>query len=245
MEAGFANKIIGVFAEKICISWDSSKAFFPKEKVVLTGNPIRKFSIFNFQFSIDKKLPIIYVTGGSSGSHFINVLIEGCIENLLKKFNVIHQTGDAKSNDYDRLKNLRDNLPSDIRKRYILEKFIDPSHIGSVLKNCDLVICRSGMNTVSELIYFNKPGILIPLPFSQGGEQLKNAKFLENLGLSRVIVQKETDSKKLYENIVSMSGNIIKYKLKKLELGIMQNEAAKNIVRIIEYVYREKKGTQI
>lgn len=246
-EAGFSNRLISVFAKKICISWDSSRAFFPKEKVVLTGNPVRKFSLSGdsstpFHFA-QNDIPVIYVTGGSSGSHFINTLIEGCIKDLSRKFNVIHQTGDAKSNDYERLENLRSKLPIDIRARYVLKKFIDPSHIGAILEKCDLVISRAGINTVSELIYFEKPGLLIPLPFSQGQEQLKNAKFLESLGLGLVLQQKEIDPKKLYDNIALMFANINKYRLDKAELGTMQKDASRNIVRVIEYVYREKKDS--
>lgn len=246
LEAGFANKIISIFAKKICISWESSKKYFPRSKTVLTGNPIRQFKIQNSKFKIaelDSKLPTIYVTGGSSGSHFINTLIEGCLKDLLRKFNVIHQTGDAKLNDYERLKTVRSNLPFDISKRYTLEKFIEPSHVGYILKNCDLVISRAGINTIIELIYFERPGILIPLPFSQGQEQLKNAKFLESLGLGLVLQQKEIDPKRLYDKIVLMFANINKYRLNKAQLSTMQKDASQNIVRVVEYVYGEKKDS--
>ena len=251
LEAGFSNKIISIFAKKVCISWDSSRKYFPKEKTILTGNPIRKFPISNpstssgqvFQFPIDKKLPIIYVTGGSSGSHFINKLVEGCIKELLEKFVVIHQTGDSEFGDFDRLKNLRESFDSSLRARYVLRKFVEPSNIGSILKSCDLVVSRAGINTITELIYFEKPGVLIPLPFSQGNEQLKNARFLESHKLGKVILQSEIDSKKLYNEVVLMAGDIEKYKLSKIELGDLKGqEPARKVIEVIKYVSEDKKS---
>lgn len=251
LEAGFSNKIISIFAKKVCISWNSSSRFFPKEKTVLTGNPIRKFDPPNqrtkFEIkTVDKNLPVIYITGGSSGSHFINNLVEGCIVDLLKKYNVIHQTGDSKFGDFDRLAVISKNLPDSIRRRYILKKFVEPSHVGSILENCDLTIARAGINTITELISFEKPTLLIPLPISQNNEQLKNARFLEKLKLGKVLHQDEIDSKKLYEEVVSMFGNIEKYRLDKSEPDDLQiSQAAKNIVKIIEYVGRTKKGSKL
>ncbi len=243
LEAGLANRIAAKFAKKICISWNSSRKYFPKEKVVLTGNPMRKLPIFDSEFSIFKnKLPTIYVTGGSSGSHFINILIEGIIEELLKKYNVVHQAGDAhKYNDFVRLEGLRRNLPEKLRENYILQKFIDPSEIGDLLKKTSLVVSRSGMNTVTELIYFEKPALLIPLSFSQNGEQVKNAKFLEKIGLGKVMSQVDLNSKKLLQAINFMFNNMNKYKINRDEFKKMPGgNPAHNIISVINYAYKSK-----
>jgi len=245
MEAGFANRLISRLATKICISWDSSRKYFPKNKVVFTGNPIRKFSIFNFQFSIkNKNLPTIYVTGGSSGSHFINILIEGCARQLLGTYNLIHQTGDAKEfGDFERLNILKNGFPNEFKDRYVLQKFIEPKMVGSILTNADLIVGRSGANTLTEIVYFEKPSLLIPLPFSQNDEQLKNAKFLENIGLGKVLQQKELDSKKLFQEIVLMLQNIKNYKVDRNELkNLPVKNATQNIIAVINYVDRSKKA---
>lgn len=247
MGVGLANRAVSLFAKKICISWNSSRKYFPKDKVVMTGNPIRKFPILNpaaaGQSSIfNNKLPTIYVTGGSSGSHFINVLIEGIIEKLLKKYNVIHQAGDAQEyRDFDRLEQLRRNLPEKLRDNYILEKLIDPSQIGDLLNLSSLIISRSGINTITELIYFEKPALLIPLPFAQNNEQLKNAKFLEKIGLGIVLQQSKLNSKKLLQAISLMSHNIDDYKIDKEEFrNLPGKNAAQNIISVISYVYKSK-----
>ncbi|MBI2613639.1 MAG: UDP-N-acetylglucosamine--N-acetylmuramyl-(pentapeptide) pyrophosphoryl-undecaprenol N-acetylglucosamine transferase [Candidatus Levybacteria bacterium] len=247
MEAGLGNRIVSRFAKKICISWQTSRIYFPNSKIVLTGNPIRKFSIWNSpaggKFSIfNNKLPTIYVTGGSSGSHFINVAIEGVIEELLKKYNIIHMVGDAHEyHDFDRLKQLRDGLPVNLRDNYILEKFIEPSEVGDLMRSSSLIISRSGMNIVSELIYFEKPALLIPLPFSQNNEQLKNARFLQNLGIGKILQQNDADSKKLLQAISLMFNNLDKYKINDQELKKLSlKNAAQNIISVINYVTKPK-----
>ena len=248
--AGISSRILSFFAKKICISWETSKPYFPKYKTSLTGNPIRKeilnppskFSIFNFQFSFkDENLPIIYITGGSSGSHFINTLVESCIEELLKKFIIIHQTGDAQEyHDFDRLTETAHSLPSILKTRYILTKFIKPQDIGSVLQKADMVVGRAGINTVNELIYFNKPAILIPISFGQNKEQLNNALFFKSLGLGEALAQESLSSPIFLQKIRDMINNINKYKNRnKFDVSINKN-AAQNIVKIIEYVKKSK-----
>jgi len=239
--AGLANKLVSRFAKKICISWNSSKEYFPKDKIVMTGNPIRKFPILNAKFSLFKNnLPTIYITGGSLGSHVINILIEGIISELLEKYNIIHQAGDTcEYRDFERLEELKMNLPEELRDNYILKKFIDPSQIGDILNLSSVVISRSGMNTVTELIYFEKPALLIPLPFSQNNEQLKNAEFLEKIGLGIVLSQSKVNQKKLLQTIELIFRNIKKYKINKKEFkGLSGKNAAQNIISVINHVYK-------
>lgn len=250
LEAGFANRLLARFATKICISWKTSRRYFPKEKTVLTGNPIRQFRITasqrgeqNSELRIkENKLPIIYITGGSSGSHSINVLIEAIIKELLERYVVIHQTGDAQEfADFDRLNKIREDLPARERARYILKKFVDPSEVGDILNKTSLVVSRSGMNIVTELLYFEKPALLIPLPFSQNNEQLKNAQFLENIGLAKVLQQGELDSKKLFQAIDLALHNVNNYKIQDRELkNLPGRNATRNIISVINYVAKEK-----
>lgn len=247
MGAGLANRFVSGFASKICIAWDSSRKYFPKDRTILTGNPMRKFSISslstNNQLPIfNNKLPIIYITGGSLGSHFINILVEGMIKELLQNYNIVHQVGDTRGyRDFERLTLLKESLPGGLRDNYILEKFIDPAQIGDLLNSASLVISRSGMNTISELIHFEKPAILIPLPFSQNSEQLKNANFLEKIGLGVVLHQTEVNQKKLLETINKMFQNIGKYEIDKEKYRNMPGRnAVQSIISVINYVYKSK-----
>lgn len=240
LEAGFSNKISSIFANKICISWESSIKFFPKQKIVLTGNPVRKFNSAeqnkNSNFKIDKEDgSLIYITGGSLGSHVINLLVEGRIEKLLEKFRVFHQTGDAwEYKDFERLQRLKSSLSKNLQERYFLTKFVDPSFVGRVIKQADLVVCRCGINTITELIFFSKPALLIPLPYSQDNEQIKNALFFEKIGLGKVVFQKNLTSQKLYEIIIPMMDNIKEYQKAREKAGILvKNDAAEEIAKVV------------
>lgn len=249
-EAGISNKLVAKFAKKICISWGESGKFFPKKKVVLTGNPLRKeFEMGDLRTDKFKKEqahvkePTIYITGGSSGSHAINILVEGCVEKLLEKYNIIHQVGDSKQySDFERLGRLRDSLPPEIRSAYQIVKFIEPSKVADFLSRSDLVVARSGMNTVTELIYFGKPSLLIPLPYGQHQEQLKNAEFIKKAGLSEIAEQNSLTSEKLYVLICQMFDNINKYtKNADSASRLIKTNAAENIIKVIKNVANQKK----
>jgi len=245
LKAGMANRLIAHLATKICVSWEESKRFFPKTKTILTGNPLRKefFETLKAIPKKDKKVhrPHIFVTGGSSGSHAINVLIEGCLEQLLKKWYVIHQTGDAKFQDFDRLQELKKTLPKELQERYNLMKFVPPQEIVHTLLNADIVVSRSGMNTTTELLYLGKPCILIPLPYGQTNEQLDNARLIERTGLGKVALQNSLTPQLLYSQIAEILATLETYevysqKAKKL----VHQDAAEKIIEVIQNTRRQK-----
>lgn len=240
LEAGAANVFVSRFATKVCVSFDTSRKYFPKEKVVLTGNPIRKTVLHpTKKIQIDSDSPIIFITGGSQGSHAINLLVQNCLPKLLGKFTIVHQTGDSQEfKDFDKLMILKEGLNNSKRDKYILSKFYNPSEIGSLMKAADLVVSRAGINTVSELIYLRKPSYLIPLPISQKNEQDKNAHFLKNLGLGEIGEQKHLTPEIFYSDLVSMVENIDKYKLNESGEKFPKNAARK----IIDVVYASSKN---
>lgn len=236
--AGLANRIASIWARKVCISWESSRRFFPKSKTVFTGNTIRKYKMSNIKYQIsEEELPVIYITGGSVGSHVINVLVEGCLENLLKNYKVIHQTGDAhKYRDFERLQKLKESLGKTLKAKYHLVKFVKPEDIGSVLSKADLVVSRSGINTVTELLFFDKPSLLIPLPFSQDNEQLENAFFLRDAGLGEVASQDSLNTIALLELIDSMVKNKNRYKAAQSYKDMVRVDAAGRIIDILQAI---------
>lgn len=239
LEIGFANKILSPLAKKICISWQSSKGYFPKSKTILTGNPIK---IDTLKIINDKKTsnnpPLIYITGGSAGSHAINELLGNSLEKLLEKYAIFHQTGDSRIyNDFEKLTLIKNNLKKKDFKSYTLTKFLTPKESSEMLSKADLAVGRSGINTVTELIYLQKPALLIPLSFSQKNEQAKNAQFMKNLGLAEVIEQNLLTPNLFVSTIFLMLKNIDKYKLRK---KVMFQNAAENIVNVLKDVCAKK-----
>jgi len=170
---GLANKINSFFTDKIAISFPESARFFPRQKTVLTGNPIRK-EIFTVQkplFKLDPKRKTVYITGGNQG-----------------EYNVIHQCG---AKDFPLLKRKKKRLPPDCQKHYFLTDYIFPENIGWVFKNADLVVSRGGANTITELLALKKRALIIPIPWTAHHEQEKNARLIKRAGLGDILPQEK------------------------------------------------------
>ncbi len=239
-DGGLSNRIISKFATRVCISFESSKKYFPENKTILTGNPIRSSILRpHKKFVIPGNDPLVYITGGSLGSHPINVLVGESLSKLLDKWIIVHQTGGAKEfRDFEKLSILKEGLNNNKRGRYILSKFFSPQDIGPILKKASLVVGRSGINTISELIVLQKPAFLIPLPIAQKDEQMKNALFLTKLGLGEIGEQKDLTPENFLEKIGKMMENLEKYKTHK-EFKFPQNAAKK----IVDVIYAAQKNS--
>ena len=182
---GMATKISSVFADKICVATGKTKECFSKsiqKKVVVTGNPVRaeilkgsKKNAFKLLKIKELKIPVLLVMGGSTGAMGLNEIIWRNLPELVKKFVVIHLTGPNKG-----LLN-KGNNPSTKSKR--IGKYFEFEYVGSELKDVyaitDIVICRSGAGTVSEVNALGLPAVYIPLPGGASrGDQLENAKYM-------------------------------------------------------------------
>ncbi|KKP50755.1 MAG: hypothetical protein UR42_C0023G0006 [Candidatus Roizmanbacteria bacterium GW2011_GWA2_33_33] len=211
---GLANKLIGFFSKKIFVSFAEVKNNFPVNKTYVSGNPVKPsiFKIWDKPFEIKKDQPVIYVTGGSLGSHSINEHIKKIIVKLLYCYIVIHQVGDTKEyHDYEDLLLLKNKLPKELQARYFLVKHFFDNQIGYVYNVADLVIGRAGANTFFELLALNKPALFIPLPWSSGREQQHHAEIFTKAGCGEIFHQ-ITPSEKLLRLVEQMIDRIDYYK---------------------------------
>lgn len=235
LNVGLANKLSAKFAQKICISWPSSGKYFPKEKIVLTGNPLRQEFINVLKKPPKKTLkPLIYVTGGSAGSHEINLIIERKLDEVLRDFTIVHQTGDATEfGDYARLTERKNKLPTELSSRYTLTKFTTATEAANYMHDAKIVISRSGINSVTEFIFLRKMACLVPLMHGQKGEQLANAHFLQEKGLGKIYKKGQDLVEVLHDLLVKKATSENNVDAKLIE------NAAKNIVSVI-YEVAEK-----
>ncbi|MDD5415814.1 MAG: UDP-N-acetylglucosamine--N-acetylmuramyl-(pentapeptide) pyrophosphoryl-undecaprenol N-acetylglucosamine transferase [Candidatus Daviesbacteria bacterium] len=204
--SGLANKISAFCADKIAVSFEPD--VFKSEKVILTGNPIRREIV---EISQGVKLthprgglevPTILIMGGNQGSHIINLAVEEVLNKLTKLAYVIHATGDNKYGDFERLESL-----GRFGERYLVKKWIGKGY-GAILKKADLVISRAGINTLTELAYLGKPALVIPIPYLYQDEQNKNAGYFEKLGLVRILPQSKLSAEALFKNIRVMLSDL-------------------------------------
>lgn len=226
--SGMANRICSVFADKIAISFEMSA--FKGEKVILTGNPIRP-EIVKKSLGVKlvhppggRDLPNILIMGGNQGSHVINLVVEQCLDRLLKLAEVYHQTGDSRYRDFERLEGLgKLGGLGILRERYTVKKWIGEEY-GEVLQEADLVVSRAGINTLTELALSKKPALLIPIP---NKEQSKNARYFEGLGLARILPQSKLSAEALLENIDAMLKSLdhLREKARKAQTVIIPDAA--------------------
>lgn len=211
---GLANQISFLFADKIAHTFLKNTKL--DQKNLLTGNPMRQEILHPenippeyqkiFNNAKKEKLPVILVTGGNQGSHVLNTATEDTMLKLTKVAFIIHVTGDSKYHDFERLESLQN-------ERYLVKKWIGPAW-GAVLSKVDLVISRAGINTLTELAFFGKPALVIPIPYLYKNEQVVNARFFKELGLAEVILQSKLSGESLMENIKAMLSNLESLKKK-------------------------------
>ncbi len=195
---GITNKLLAKKANKICVAYENLERFFPKDKMILTGNPVRQDLINEASKSeavaylkLDANKKTLLVLGGSLGARRINQLIEKELDFLLSQnIQIIWQCGKLYLNDYSKY-NEKDNVQ--------VVAFIDRMDL--VYAAADVVISRSGASSVSELCIVGKPTIFIPSPNVAEDHQTKNAKAISDK--NGAILIKESELETQFETIFS------------------------------------------
>jgi len=204
---GITNRLLASHVDKICTAFSEMERFFPKNKLVFTGNPIRE-SIIKFKdkiedgkklFDVDNNNITVLVVGGSLGSKTINESIAQNL-NLFKKhnLNLIWQTGISFKEESDKF---IDNLKVKGISSHVFIKEMDLAYAAA-----DIIVSRAGAIAISELCFVGKPIILVPSPNVAEDHQTKNAQSLVNKNSALMV--KDVDSKrKLVEMLISLSSD--------------------------------------
>lgn len=219
--AGVTNKLLASKAKAICVAYENMDRFFPKDRIILTGNPVRqelqndtinREEAIRF-FNLDPSKKTILVIGGSLGARTINNSIAAGIEKIPQNIQLIWQSG--KGYDTQAQKALEEKKPENIKQMPFI------SRMDMAYKAADLVISRAGASSISELCLLGKPVILIPSPNVAEDHQTKNAQALstknaalmmrdcdaQNLLIDTALktVQDETSLKNMSDNISKMA----------------------------------------
>ena len=202
---GITNRLLGRRANKICVAYDDLNRFFPANKIVKTGNPVRqdllsihsKVDEAKAFFHLDTKKKAILVLGGSLGARKINQLIESNLEFLeAQNVQVIWQCGKLYFNEYKKYNDL---------KHVQVHQFINKMDLAYAASN--IIISRAGASSVSELCIVGKPVIFIPSPNVAEDHQTKNAKFIVDRHGAILLKESELDTFKLvFETLLKDEG---------------------------------------
>jgi len=184
-----SNRLIAPLATRISVAFTDSQHYFPAHKTVHLGNPVRQAILDVRQttpqqartaLGFDPQLPLILVTGASQGARHLNQVLCEALVLLLPRYQVLHLSG-AKLFEETRVlsESNMEGLDAETKQRYRLVPYL-ADEMPLALQAADLVICRAGASTLSELAVLSKPSILIPLPPGFGGSpQEVNADMFE------------------------------------------------------------------
>lgn len=230
--AGVTNKLLAKKAKRICVAYEGMEKFFPADKIILTGNPVRQdlFSIapktkeaYQF-FNLDPAKKTILVVGGSLGARTVNQSIIAGLEKLAKTdVQIIWQTGKFYIED------ARKAAEPFASAKLLVTDFV--SRMDLAYSIADLVVSRAGASSISELCLLAKPVILIPSPNVAEDHQTQNA--LALVRKDAAIMIKDIDAK---EQLVDKALELIEneVELKKLSSNILkmaENDSADRIAK--------------
>ena len=229
--AGLTNKTLAKKARKICVAYEGMERFFPKDRIMMTGNPVRQNLLnrdLNYEecvkaFGFSPELPTILLVGGSLGARTMN---ESVLRNLDfiadSPVQFIWQTG-SYYKDYIQECLSKNGKPNNL---YVTD-FI--GHMDQAYKAADLVISRAGASSISELCLLGKPSILVPSPNVAEDHQTHNAMALVNRHAAMLVRDAEA-----MEKLIPLAVETIQDKEKLKSLGENAGKMAfKDSARII------------
>jgi undecaprenyldiphospho-muramoylpentapeptide beta-N-acetylglucosaminyltransferase len=235
IEPGMALKFLANFADRIALTTETSKKFFSdKDKVVVTGYPVRsdlsfwkKQEAYKF-FGFTQDLPVLLVTGGSLGSLSINRALVAILPELLKEMQIIHLTGNAT---WSQFASIRDELSHQEAERYRSFPYLH-EEMGAAYKIANLVISRAGASSIGEYPHFGIPAILVPYPHAWEYQKV-NADYLSQNGAAVILIDSEMSEQllDLVKGLIRESG-----KLKEMEKAMRSlagHASAKSIAKLI------------
>ena len=240
--AGVTNKLLAQKARKICVAYDGMEKFFPKEKILMTGNPVRQNLLEKSishedavrSFGLDPEKKTILILGGSLGARSINDAIIASLSQIresAEQVQFIWQTGKLYFKEMTEKINQEGGLPNLFVSDFIKD-------MASAYAAADLVISRSGAGSISEFCLLHKPVILVPSPNVAEDHQTKNALALSDKDAAIYIKDAEAKGKLINvaletvidpEKLQELSKNI-----KKLALPDSAAIIAKEVIKLAE-----------
>lgn len=238
---GKAIKFLSKKVDCVLVGFEEAKEKMKNaKKVVVTGNPtkIKKMAISQSEkkrilgdLGIKNELPVVLVFGGSQGAQKINEAIVELVKlKLNQDYQIVWATG---RNQYDIVKESFENSMLSIKNLKDVKVLPYIYNMEELINVADLVICRSGAMTITELAICSKPAIFVPLPSKSANRQEDNARVLEKLGAAKIILNHELTGEKLANEI----DDVIQDKAKLEKMGKAANQIAPHDVE--EKIYEE------
>lgn len=236
---GVTNRILSGKAKRICVAYDGMEKYFPKEKVMYTGNPVRKEVVqidgkrdeaVKF-FGLDANKKTLLIVGGSLGAQSVNNAILANLQSLVDLgIQIVWQTGKTSYKEISKAAE-----PFKNKGVHVME-FIYKMDLGYAA--ADMVISRAGAIAVSELELVAKPTILVPFPYAAEDHQTKNAMSLVEKGAAILVKDSEVipgllEAVKVLVNDSEKVNSLIQ-NIKKMGMADAANQIAKEVLSLVK-----------
>ncbi len=232
---GLANRKLGRLVDRICLSLPQSEKYFPADKTVLTGNPVRRKIVEVGRTRSGGQGPrTLLILGGSQGAHAVNEMVVEALRGGIEAFSsirVIHQTG---RDDEQMVKEAYEELGID---HQVAAFFTD---MAELYGQADLIVSRAGATTLAEIGVVGRPAVLIPYPYAADNHQEKNGAWYVESGAALMFVQSDLTPQRLAEEIlrtINDQSRLDAMSLAMKKLGI--SNAAERIVDLCQELARK------
>lgn len=230
--AGITNRWVANAVNRVCVAYDGMEKFFPADRIIKTGNPVRKQVVdihgkrqqALLKFGFTENRPVLLVIGGSLGARSINQALSAGIDKLLEAgVQVLWQTGKLFNHEAAALKAAHPGAS------LVITDFIHEMDLAYAA--ADVVVSRAGAIAVSELCLVGKPVILVPFPFAAEDHQTKNAMALVNTAAAIHIADREAGEKLVPEVLHLIHDQTLREKLSRNILAHALPNAAEDIAK--------------
>ncbi|MEH7234863.1 undecaprenyldiphospho-muramoylpentapeptide beta-N-acetylglucosaminyltransferase [Bacillus sp. JJ1562] len=231
---GLTNKFLSRYVDKVAICFEEAAQFFPKEKVILTGNPRasevigKDGRVGRESVGLNSSQKSVLLVGGSRGAKPLNDAFLNALSDVKEKdYQFLYVTGEVHyENVLNQVKAVGN--PNNV----IIKPFIH--NMPEVLSGVDLVVARAGATTLAELTALGLPSILVPSPYVTNNHQEKNARSLSEKGAAILRLEKDLTSPQLIKDIDSVLLNQIKLEeMKKASSQIGIPDAARRLYKVM------------
>ncbi len=239
IEPGMALKFLSRFADRIAVTADESRAFFPASaQVVETGYPVRPElaqwdrTKARQALGLYEDLPVLLVFGGSKGARSINRALTAALPRLLPQMQVVHISGVLDWEDTQAAAQVvNGQVEPSVAGRYHPYPYLH-EEMGAALAAADLVVARAGASTLGEFPMFALPAVLVPYPHAWRYQKV-NAQYLEQRGAAQVLLDQDLPER-LAEVVLELFGNPQRLAaMRQAAAALARPEAARSIARLL------------
>jgi len=229
---GKANRLTARWCDQVFVGLKEAVSYFPRSAVVVTGTPVRKEMrtfpdrvVAASQFGLDPARPTVVVMGGSQGARRLNALVAEAFDDFPTGTQVLHVAG---TGDEQRVREAAGNRPG-----YMVLGFCHD--MAAVYAVADIVLCRSGASSLTELAHAALPSILVPYPHAADDHQTKNAEVFAAAGAAILVQESQLDRKTLASQVSDLLQNPERLKsMQQAALALDVPDAASRICAAME-----------